>query len=64
MTVSHFQGTEGDVSVAGPSTSAVRGAHSRVTSIVDSARLRQEATHFVSLPVNTPEMQSAFESFK
>jgi len=58
------QGQHGDVSATGPSAAAVRACYSRVTAVVEAARARQEATHFLSLPVNTQEMKMALETFK
>jgi hypothetical protein len=36
----------------------------RIDVIVATARSRQDFTHFISLPVNSPELQAAFLQFK
>ena len=39
-------------------------ASNRIDSIVASARQRQGFTHFISIPVNSPEIQKDFNEFK
>jgi hypothetical protein len=36
----------------------------RIDVMVAAARARQDFTHFVSLPVNSPDIQAAFHQFK
>ncbi len=58
------QGVENeDVEVRGDSRSNVASACTRIDLIVSNARQRQGFTHFVSIPVNMPEMQTACNQF-
>ena len=52
------------IQVSGPSRFSVAMACNRIDSIVSSARQRQGFTHFLSLPMNHPEIQAAFLKFK
>ncbi len=36
----------------------------RIDVMVAAARARQDFTHFVSLPINSPDIQAAFHQFK
>ena len=59
------QGVEDeDIKVTGDNRFSVILACNRIDSIVASARQKQGFTHFISIPVNSPEMQEAFEKFK
>ena len=55
---------EEDIKVTGDNRFSVILACNRIDAIVESARQRQGFTHFISIPVNSPEMQEAFEKFK
>lgn len=59
------QGVENeDIIVTGESKFAVANACHRIDVIVANARKRQGFTHFISIPVNQPQMQEAFTAFK
>ena len=59
------QGVENeDIIVSGNTKNSVATACNRIDSIVSSARQRQGFTHFISIPMNHPDMQASFQSFK
>ena len=59
------QGVENeDIKISGDNRFSVVSACNRIDSIVASARQRQGFTHFISIPVNSPQMQTVFEEFK
>ena len=59
------QGVENeDIKVTGDNRFAVVSASNRIDSIVASARQRQGFTHFISIPVNSSEIQKDFNEFK
>ena len=62
---SFFKGVEnGDLVVKGDSKSGVANACSRILLIVESSRSKMGHTHFISIPLNTKEMQEAQIKFK
>ncbi|XP_049870054.1 activating signal cointegrator 1 complex subunit 1 [Pectinophora gossypiella] len=58
------QGQSGDIVIFGSSESNVKAARRRINIIVISSRMKQKATHFLSIPLNTPEIIEKFEKFK
>ena len=55
------QGVENeDIQISGPTRYSVATASNRIDSIVSSSRQRQGFTHFLSIPMNHPEMKSSF----
>lgn len=52
------------VSILGASESGVRKACNRISVIMDAARAKMDFTHFVSVPLNAPQIMEAFENFK
>ena len=46
-----FQGTDGPITVTGPTRPSVLSACGRIQVIVDSSRKKHEFTHFVSIPI-------------
>ena len=58
------KGEEGDITVSGVSRTGVMTACNRIDVMVDSARQRQPFTHFLSIPINTSNIQAAFLQFK
>ena len=59
------QGVENeDLVVIGNSKSAVANSCSRILLIVESARSKLGPTHFISIPLNSKEMQGSFLDFK
>jgi activating signal cointegrator complex subunit 1 len=53
-----------DIIVSGDSKSGVANACSRILLIVESSRSKMGHTHFISIPMNTKEMQDAQLKFK
>ena len=53
------QGTEGELVINGDSKGSLISAYNRISVIIESARARQEFTHFISIPMNAPEMQAS-----
>jgi hypothetical protein len=47
-----------------PATGYVNHVVRRIDVMVEAARARQDFTHFVSLPINSPDIQAAFHQFK
>eukprot|EP00118_Oscarella_pearsei_P001944 m.8956 g.8956 ORF g.8956 m.8956 type:complete len:344 (+) comp20998_c0_seq2:30-1061(+) len=58
------RGSEGDIVISGPDKLGVTSAHSRIEVLVESARMRQPWTHFLSIPLTTELVQSRFAEFK
>ncbi|XP_034826615.1 activating signal cointegrator 1 complex subunit 1 [Maniola hyperantus] len=58
------QGENKDITIFGPSVSNVKAAFRRINLIVMSSRMKQAFTHFVSIPINSPEIVRNFENFK
>lgn len=58
------QGEEGSVVVSGRDRGGVLSAKTRISLLVDSARAKQPFTHFLSIPVNTPNVLDAFANFR
>ena len=53
-----------NIIVSGDSKSGVANACSRILLIVESSRSKMGYTHFISIPMNTKEMQDAQLRFK
>ncbi|XP_023943938.2 activating signal cointegrator 1 complex subunit 1 [Bicyclus anynana] len=58
------QGENKDITIIGSSVANVKAAVRRINIIVMSSRMRQAYTHFVSIPMNSPEIVKNFEKFK
>ncbi|XP_035911955.1 activating signal cointegrator 1 complex subunit 1 [Anopheles stephensi] len=58
------QGTTGDIVVSGTSRKSVSSARSRIELIVIGARNKQQFTHFLSVPLNVPEVTKRFLDFR
>ncbi|XP_050075038.1 activating signal cointegrator 1 complex subunit 1 [Anopheles maculipalpis] len=58
------QGTTGDIVVTGASRKSVSAARSRIELIVIGARNKQQFTHFLSVPLNVPEVTKRFLDFR
>jgi len=58
------KGMEGDIVVSGSQKPNVIRCCNRLDVIVVSARQKHGFTHFISLPVNSSQMQEAFHQFK
>ncbi len=50
--------------ITGDSRKSVCLAWSRIHVMVESARVREDFTHFISVPMNAEEMKKAFAQFK
>jgi len=55
---------EAAVSVTGGQRADVLSACNRIELIVESSRSKMGFTHFISIPLNTPQMQDSFRDFK
>ncbi|XP_013188828.2 activating signal cointegrator 1 complex subunit 1 isoform X1 [Amyelois transitella] len=58
------QSQNGDITIFGSSIANVKAARRRINMIVMSSRMKQRATHFISIPVNGPAVMKNFEQFK
>lgn len=58
------KGMEGDIVVSGTQRHNVVRCCNRIDVMVCSARQKQPFTHFISLPVNSNQLQEAFKQFK
>ncbi|XP_050721772.1 activating signal cointegrator 1 complex subunit 1-like isoform X2 [Eriocheir sinensis] len=58
------KGQEGDIVVMGRDVRTVRQARIKLEMLVEQARKRQNPTHFISIPANTPAIQEKFLEFK
>ncbi|XP_028162825.1 activating signal cointegrator 1 complex subunit 1 [Ostrinia furnacalis] len=58
------QGQTGDIVIFGSSASSVKAARRRINIIVMSSRMKQRPTHFISIPMNSPDIMNNFETFK
>ncbi|XP_031171511.1 activating signal cointegrator 1 complex subunit 1 [Sander lucioperca] len=58
------QGVEGQIVITGSHKAAVSSAVTRVEVLVESFRKKQPFTHFLSFPLNDPQIQEGFLSFK
>ncbi|KOB70433.1 Activating signal cointegrator 1 complex subunit 1 [Operophtera brumata] len=58
------QGEAGDISILGPTPANVKAARRRINIIVMSSRSKQRPTHFISIPLNTPDIMRNFQNFK
>ena len=53
-----------DIIIKGDSKSGVANACSRIFLIVESSRPKMDQTHFISIPLNSIEMQEAHTKFE
>jgi len=53
-----------EITISGPSESSVSAARTRITILLDSARGRADYTHFLNVPLNTPEMITSMRKFQ
>ncbi|CAK1550016.1 unnamed protein product [Leptosia nina] len=53
-----------DVTIYGSNVASVKAARRRINVIVMSARMKNHSTHFISIPMNSPDIMKSFESFK
>ncbi|XP_061707289.1 activating signal cointegrator 1 complex subunit 1-like isoform X1 [Cydia pomonella] len=58
------QGKDGDITILGPSATSVKTARRRINMIVLSSRMKQKPTHFISIPMNKPDIVNSFIQFK
>uniref|UniRef100_A0A182JEZ9 K Homology domain-containing protein n=1 Tax=Anopheles atroparvus TaxID=41427 RepID=A0A182JEZ9_ANOAO len=58
------QGTTGDLVITAPSRKSVAAARSRIELIVIGARNKQQFTHFLSVPLNKPQIIKRFVDFR
>uniref|UniRef100_A0A3F2YU08 K Homology domain-containing protein n=1 Tax=Anopheles christyi TaxID=43041 RepID=A0A3F2YU08_9DIPT len=58
------QGTTGDIVVTGSTRKSVAAARSRIELIVLGARNKQQFTHFLSVPLNVPDVMKRFAEFR
>ncbi|XP_052893024.1 activating signal cointegrator 1 complex subunit 1 [Anopheles moucheti] len=58
------QGLTGDIVITGTSRKAISTARSRIELIVTGARNKQQFTHFLSVPLNVPEVIKRFLDFR
>ncbi|XP_001687889.2 activating signal cointegrator 1 complex subunit 1 [Anopheles gambiae] len=58
------QGTTGDIVVSGSTRKSVAAARSRIELIVIGARNKQQFTHFLSVPLNVPDVMKRFAEFR
>ncbi|CAB3230920.1 unnamed protein product [Arctia plantaginis] len=58
------QGQEGDITIFGSTAASVKAARRRINIIVMSSRMKQKSTHFISIPMNHPNIMKRFEEFK
>jgi activating signal cointegrator complex subunit 1 len=52
-----------EVIIRGPTENAIENARTRIEIILESAKKKMEPTHFLSIPLNAPEIQSKLEAF-
>nr|XP_033798246.1 activating signal cointegrator 1 complex subunit 1 isoform X2 [Geotrypetes seraphini] len=57
-------GMEGDIVITGQQHSGVISARTRIEVLVETFRKKQPFTHFLSFPLNQPEIQEHFLQFK
>lgn len=58
------KGMEGDIVITGGDKRGVASAANRIDVVVAGARNKQPFTHFISIPMNTKQIQAAFLRFK
>lgn len=58
------QGVEGQIVITGQKRGAVASAVTRIEVLMDSFRRKQPFTHFLSFPLNDPQIQERFLMFK
>lgn len=57
-------GIDGDVNIVGPTRQSVSSARRRIDLIVLGARNKQEATHFLSIPITHHPIKENYAKFK
>ncbi|XP_064615101.1 activating signal cointegrator 1 complex subunit 1-like [Liolophura sinensis] len=57
-------GKEGPIVIVGHHRKGVLSAKTRIELLVNSARQKLPSTHFLSLPMNSPEIKDSFQDFK
>ncbi|XP_039765051.1 activating signal cointegrator 1 complex subunit 1 isoform X2 [Pararge aegeria] len=57
-------GQNKDITIMGQNVSSVKAAVRRINLVVMASRVKQAYTHFVSIPMNSPDIVKNFESFK
>ncbi|XP_063358488.1 activating signal cointegrator 1 complex subunit 1-like [Cydia amplana] len=57
-------GQDGNITVVGPTASNVKAARRQINMIVVSSRMKQRPTHFISIPMNTPDIMDNFTRFQ
>ncbi|XP_050361567.1 activating signal cointegrator 1 complex subunit 1 [Nymphalis io] len=57
-------GENKDISIYGSNVSNVKAAKRRINMIVIASRMKQKSTHFISIPLNLPNIIEQFEHFK
>ncbi|XP_026328555.1 activating signal cointegrator 1 complex subunit 1 [Hyposmocoma kahamanoa] len=58
------QGQSGDVVIFGPSEANVKAARRRINVIVISSRMKQQFTHFISVPMHNSTIMENYQRFK
>ncbi|KAG7492753.1 hypothetical protein MATL_G00018060 [Megalops atlanticus] len=58
------QGVEGQIVISGQQKASVTSAVTRIEVLVESFRRKQPFTHFLSFPLNHPQIQERFLKFK
>ncbi|CAD0196080.1 unnamed protein product [Chrysodeixis includens] len=58
------QGQDGKIIIYGPSVSSVKAARRRINIIVMASRMKQKSTHFISIPMNSPDVIKRYEEFE
>ncbi|XP_006822825.1 activating signal cointegrator 1 complex subunit 1-like [Saccoglossus kowalevskii] len=57
-------GKDGDIVITGNERKRIVSAKTRIDVLIDSARQRQQFTHFLSVPLNSEQVKNGFEEFK
>ncbi|XP_028826698.1 activating signal cointegrator 1 complex subunit 1 [Denticeps clupeoides] len=58
------QGVEGEIVITGAQRATVASAVTRIEVLIESVRRKQPFTHFLSFPLNHPQIQDGFLRFK
>ncbi|XP_061707281.1 activating signal cointegrator 1 complex subunit 1-like [Cydia pomonella] len=57
-------GQDGDITILGPTAANVKAARQQINMIVVSSRMKQRPTHFISIPMNKPDIMENFTRFQ
>ncbi|XP_063376387.1 activating signal cointegrator 1 complex subunit 1-like [Cydia fagiglandana] len=57
-------GQDGDITILGPTAANVKAARRQINMIVVSSRMKQRPTHFISIPMNKPDIMDNFTRFQ